>query len=98
MSKEAKNPVTRPIINPPLPVEAPAPKPDKPLDVEGLYSALSKLHYYEESRAKLRCELVESYKSPHKDLGDSLLKGEEAYFQSLKNKVAALIEGATRIA
>ena len=77
---------------PPLPVEAPA---DKPLDVEGLEKAVVKLNAYAAQRNVDRLDLADKHE---RDLLDFLLKAEEAYFQSLKNKVAKIIEGATRIA
>ena len=76
-----------------VPVEAP--QVDKPLDTKALEKALSELHEHTKQRPGYRHGLEQVF-SP--ELTEYLLKGEEAYLQSLKNKIAALIQGATRIA
>ena len=92
MSKATK-PRTLPTINPNLP-EEPV---DKPLDTKALEEALKELHGHTEKRAVLR-HCLGNGEAFTKEFAVYLLQGEEQYLQSLKNKVAALIQGATRIA
>ena len=84
---------TQPTINPPIPQEAT--QPDKPLDVKALQEATANLNRYSANRESARDLIRIQWWS--EGMVEHLLKGEEAYFQSLKNKVAALIQGATRI-
>ena len=102
MSKHAKNldAVVERIIQeegpvPTVPVEAPQQVVDSPLDVEALEKAIVKLNAYAAQRSVERLDLADKH---DRDLLEFLLKGEEAYFQSLKDKVALVIRGATRIA
>ena len=76
-----------------LPVEAPVV--DKPLDMKALQEMTTQLNQYTKTRLIIRLEIAQKYTE---GLTEFLLKGEETYFLSLKNKVASLIQGATRIA
>ena len=77
----------------PSPSEQP-PQAEKLLDTKELQYACTKLNMYTNVRVKTRLDIADSRDT---ELAEFLLKAEEGYFQSLKNKVAAIIQGATRI-